>query len=102
MDANQTGTRSSVPWNGGKLVGSRAPLYPKDIWTMRLQLPQQHRTRELALLNLGIGGESRRCNLPALNSACVRPRACSVVGSRTPASTRPSTAVNPGLGDCER
>ena len=43
----------------GKLIGPKAPFKPKDNWTMRLQLQQHHRTRELALLNLGIDSKLR-------------------------------------------
>jgi integrase len=66
MNAIQPNTRSRTPWNKGKLVGPKAPLKPKDIWTMRLQLQQHHRTRELALLNLGIDSKLRGCDLVAL------------------------------------
>jgi integrase len=50
MNANQPSTRSRTPWNKDKLVGPKAPFKPKDVWTMRMQLQQHHRTRELALL----------------------------------------------------
>jgi hypothetical protein len=66
MNANQPSTRNRTPWNKGKLVGPKAPFKPKDIWTMRLQLQQHHRTRELALLNLGIDSKLRGCDLVAL------------------------------------
>ena len=57
--ATQPSTRSYTPWNKGKLVGPKAPFKPKAIWTIRLQLQQHHRTRELALLNLGIDSKLR-------------------------------------------
>jgi integrase len=66
MNANQPGIRSCVPWNKGKLVGQKAPFKPKDIWTMRLQLQLHHRTRELAMLDLGIDCKLRACDLVAL------------------------------------
>ena len=67
MNAIQPNIRNRTPWNKGKLVGPKAPFKPKDIWTMRLQLQQHHRTRELALLNLGIDSTLRGCDLVALN-----------------------------------
>jgi hypothetical protein len=66
MNAIQPSTRNRTPWNKGKLVGPKAPFKPKDIWTIRLQLQQHHRTRELALLNLGIDSKLRGCDLVTL------------------------------------
>lgn len=66
MNANQPSTRSRTPWNKDKLVGPKAPFKPKDVWTMRMQLQQHHRTRELALLNLGIDSKLRGCDLVSL------------------------------------
>jgi integrase len=66
MNAIQPSTRSRTPWNKGKLVGPKAPFKPKDIWTMRLLLQQHHRTRELAMLNLGVDSKLRGCDLVAL------------------------------------
>jgi integrase len=66
MNANQPSTRSRTPWNKDKLVGPKAPFKPKDVWAMRMQLQQHHRTRELALLNLGIDSKLRGCDLVAL------------------------------------
>lgn len=53
-------------WNKGKLTGQKAPFKPKDIWAMRVRLQQDHRTRELALLNLGIDSKLRACDLVSL------------------------------------
>ena len=66
MNAIQPSTRNRTPWNKGKLVGPKAPFKPKDISTIRLQLQQHHRTRELALLNLGIDSKLRACDLVKL------------------------------------
>jgi hypothetical protein len=72
MRAIQPSTRNRTPWNKGKLVGPKAPFKPKDIWTTRLQLQQHHRTRELALLNLGIDSKLRGCDLVTLKCATSR------------------------------
>jgi len=61
MNAIQPSTRNRTPWNKGKLFGPKAPFKPKDVWTIRLQLQQHHRTRELALLILGIDSKLRSC-----------------------------------------
>ena len=66
MNAIQPATPRRAPWNKGKLVGQKAPFKPKDIWTMRLRLQEHHRTRELALLSLGIDSKLRGCDLVAL------------------------------------
>lgn len=80
MQANQTAPRRS-PWNKGKFVGQKAPFRPKDVWAMRANLARGHRTRELALFNLGIDSKLRGCDLVALrlrdiqHGAQIAPRA---------------------------
>lgn len=54
------------PWNKGKLVGQKTPFKPKDIWAMRMRLKQEHRSRDLALLNLGLDSKLRACDLVSL------------------------------------
>ena len=66
METNQTVRAQRVPWNKGKLVGQKAPFMPKDVWAMRARMQQEHRTRDLALLNLGIDSKLRGCDLVAL------------------------------------
>lgn len=56
----------AAPWNKGKLVGQKSPLRLKDIWAIRVRLQLQRRTRELALLNLGLDSKLRACDLVAL------------------------------------
>jgi hypothetical protein len=57
---------SRTPWNKGKLVGQKAPLKPKDVWSIRVHLQMEHRARELALFNLGFDSKLRGCDLVAL------------------------------------
>lgn len=52
-----------VSWNKGKLVGQKAPLKPKEIWTSRINLQNDHQVRDLALLNLAIDSKLRGCDL---------------------------------------
>ena len=59
-------TAARIPWNKGKLVGQKASLRLKDIWTIRGRLQIGQRTRELALFNLAIDGKLRLCDLVAL------------------------------------
>jgi len=59
-----TGRRE--PWNKGKLVGQKSPLKLRDIWNIRVRLQLAHRTRELALFELGIDSKLRGCDLVGL------------------------------------
>ena len=57
---------AKVPWNKGKIVGQKAPLKLKDIWAIRIRLQLSHRTRELALFDLGLDSKLRACDLVRL------------------------------------
>ncbi len=57
---------SKEPWNKGKLVGQKAPLRLKDIWAIRIRLQLGHRTRELAMIDLGLDSKLRACDLVKL------------------------------------
>ena len=65
----ETASPAKVPWNKGKIVGQKAPLKLKDIWAIRIRLQLGHRTRELALFDLGLDSKLRACDLARL---CVR------------------------------
>lgn len=62
--ASERATRA--PWNKGKIVGQKAPLKLKDIWAIRIRLQLGHRTRELALFDLGLDSKLRACDLVRL------------------------------------
>ena len=57
---------AKVPWNKGKIVGQKAPLKLRDIWAIRIRLQLGHRTRELALFDLGLDSKLRACDLVRL------------------------------------
>lgn len=57
---------AKTSWNKGKIVGQKAPLKLKDIWTIRVRLQLNHRTRELALFDLGLDSKLRACDLVKL------------------------------------
>lgn len=61
-----TDTTGKIPWNKGKIVGQTAPLKLKDIWAIRIRLQLGHRTRELALFDLGLDSKLRACDLVRL------------------------------------
>lgn len=54
------------PWNKHKIVGQKAPLRLKDIWSIRVRLQINHRNRELALFNLALDSKLRGCDLVLL------------------------------------
>lgn len=62
----QTWLIQREPWNKGKLVGQKAPLKLKEIWSIRIRLELSHRIRDLALFNLAIDSKLRACDLVKL------------------------------------
>lgn len=50
----------------GKLVGQKAPFKLKELWAIRVRLQLEHRTRELALFDLGLDSKLRACDLVKL------------------------------------
>lgn len=59
-------SRPHEPWNKGKLVGQKAPFKLKEVWAIRVWLQLEHRTRELALFDLGLDSKLRSCDLVKL------------------------------------
>ncbi|GAB2521435.1 tyrosine-type recombinase/integrase [Lysobacter humi (ex Lee et al. 2017)] len=55
-----------IPWNKGKLVGQKAPLRLSEIWSVRIRLQIEQKTRNLALFNLAIDSKLRGCDLVSL------------------------------------
>ena len=74
---NQATTTLSVsggtPWNKGRLIGTKPPLRPKHVWTIRIKLQVEHRTRDLAMFNLAIDSKLRGCDVVALRVEDVAP-----------------------------
>src|SRR5438034_6597730 len=52
-----------TPWNKGKLIGTKPPLWPKHVWSIRTKLQIEGRIRELALFNLAIDSKLRGCDV---------------------------------------
>jgi integrase len=67
-----------IPWNKGKLTGSRPPLRQKHVWAIRTKLQIEQRPRDLALFNLAIDSKLRGCDLVALKVEDVAPNGYSV------------------------
>jgi integrase len=61
------------PWNKGKLIGAKPPLWPKHVWSIRTKLQVAGRTRDLAMFNLAIDSKLRGCDVVALKVEDVAP-----------------------------
>ena len=57
------------PWNKGRLVGQKRPLFPKQVWAIRTRLELAGNLRDLAMFNLAIDSKLRGCDLVRLNVA---------------------------------
>src|SRR5579864_1884618 len=53
-------------WNKGKLIGAKAPLRPKHVWSIRTKLQIEGRTRDLEMFNLAIDSKLRGCDVVAM------------------------------------
>lgn len=56
-------SKSTAPWNKGKLVGQKLPLFLKEIWAIRVRLQLASNRRDLALFNLAIDSKLRGSDL---------------------------------------
>jgi integrase len=76
--------RPVVPWNKGRLIGSKPPLKSKQVWAIRLHLQRKERIRDLAMFDLAIDSKLRGCDLVRLKigqlvvNATVRHRATTI------------------------
>jgi integrase len=64
---------SRTPWNKGKLIGTKPPLRPKHVWSIRTRLMIEGRTRDLAMFNLAIDSKLRGCDVVALKVDDIAP-----------------------------
>jgi hypothetical protein len=60
-------------WNKGKLIGSKAPLRTKDVWSIGTKLQVEKRTRDLAMFNRAIDRKLRGCDVVSLKVEDVPP-----------------------------
>ena len=65
--------KSRVVWNKGKLVGSKPPLKPKHVWSIRTRLQLEGRKRDLAMFNVAIDSGLRGCDVVAIKVENVAP-----------------------------
>jgi integrase len=71
-----TAVPKRIPWNKGKLIGTRPPLRQKHVWAIRTRLQIERQVRELALFNLAIDSKLRGCDLVALRVDDVARNGC--------------------------
>jgi integrase len=69
---------SQVPWNKGKVVGSKPPLRTNDVWSIRTKLQLEGRTRDLALFDLAIDSKLRGCDVVGLRVEDVAPHGATI------------------------
>jgi integrase len=62
-----------TPWNKGKLIGTKPPLRPKQVWAIRTRLMIEGRARDLAMFNLAIDSKLRGCDVVALKVEDIAP-----------------------------
>jgi integrase len=67
-----------TPWNKGKLIRAKPPLWPKHVWSIRTKLHMEGRILELALFNLAIDSKLRGCDVVTLKVEDVAPNAYAV------------------------
>jgi integrase len=72
LDRNQPSAAQRDPWNEGRLIGQKRPLKPKDVWSIRVRLQLERRTRDLAMFNLAIDSKLRGCDLVRLQVDDIR------------------------------
>ena len=51
------------PWNGGRKVGAKRALKPRQVWAIRFFLDQHQRLRDRALFDLAIDSKLRGCDV---------------------------------------
>jgi integrase len=67
-----------TPWNKGKLIGAKPPLWPKHVWSIRTKLHIEGRILELALFNLAIDSKLRGSDVVSLKVEDVAPNGYAV------------------------
>jgi hypothetical protein len=66
MKGSTEHSASRPAWNIGKIVGQKAPLKLKAIWSIRIRLQLKEDRRRLAILDHAIDDKLRACDLVGL------------------------------------
>jgi integrase len=67
-----------IPWNKGKLIGSKPPLRTNNVWSIRTKLQVERRIRDLAMFNLAIDSKLRGCDVVSLTVEDVAPNGVAI------------------------
>ena len=70
---HQPTSSTKIPWNRGKLIGSKPPLRIKNVWSIRTKLQVDGRLRDLAMFNLAIDSKLRGCDVVTLRVEDIAP-----------------------------
>ncbi|WP_416908029.1 MAG: tyrosine-type recombinase/integrase [Polymorphobacter sp.] len=62
----EPGSRQSRPWNAGRIVGTKRPLKPRDVWAIRFFLDEHQQLRDRALFDIAIDSKLRGCDVVKL------------------------------------
>jgi len=62
-----------LPWNKGKMIGSKPPLRTKNVWSIRTKLQIDGRIRDLAMFNVAIDSKLRGCDVVSLKVEDIAP-----------------------------
>jgi hypothetical protein len=71
-------TPNRVPWNRGKLIGTKPPLRQKHVWAIRGMLQNERNKRDLAMFNLALDSKLRGCDVVAIKVEDVAPNGYSI------------------------
>ena len=71
--AHETAAATKVPWNKGKMIGSKPPLRIKNVWSIQTKLQVEGRLRDLAMFNLAIDSKLRGCDVVTLRVEDIAP-----------------------------
>jgi hypothetical protein len=75
-------TPNRTPWNKGKLIGAKPPLWPKHVWSIRTKLQIEERIRDLALFNADLATAAAAV-LPGVAMTVTRRRTSSAASQLT-------------------
>jgi integrase len=68
----------SIPWNKGKLVGTKPLLRTKHVWSIRTKLQVNGRIRDLAMFNLAMDSKLRGCDVISLKVEDIAPHGLTI------------------------
>jgi len=76
---HEAAAATKVPWNKGKMIGSKPPLRIKNVWSIRTKLQVDGRVRDLAMFNLAI--DSNADFVPFTTLGCGTTSRMEVIGA---------------------